>query len=158
MPSNRRLAQHALGANTWRDLGLLCACVDKTYRGPAESNIAECANRWFLPPPPFFSLSTTPYMETHRASVLGYRDHPGQRIKIPQSGSQNRFTVFDLTAYNFSQGTAWCSEIGSLASLDACNSGAFGDVREPISLHQAVTNSGEVESLMKILTSVIAIA
>ena len=34
--------------------------------------------------------------------------------------------------------TAWCSEIGSLTSLDACNSGAFSDVREPISLHQAV--------------------
>ena len=34
--------------------------------------------------------------------------------------------------------TAWCSEIGSLTSLDACNSGAFCDVREPISLHQAV--------------------
>ena len=34
--------------------------------------------------------------------------------------------------------TAWCSEIGSLTSLDACNSGAFSDVREPFSLHQAV--------------------
>ena len=34
--------------------------------------------------------------------------------------------------------TAWCSEIGSPKSLDACNSGAFSDVREPISLHQAV--------------------
>ena len=33
---------------------------------------------------------------------------------------------------------AWCSEIGSLTSLDACNSGASSDVREPISLHQAV--------------------
>ena len=30
------------------------------------------------------------------------------------------------------------SEIGSLASLDACKSGASSDVREPISLHQAV--------------------
>ena len=34
--------------------------------------------------------------------------------------------------------TAWCSEIGSLTSLDACNSGASSDIREPISLHQAV--------------------
>ena len=34
--------------------------------------------------------------------------------------------------------TVWCSEIGSLTSLDACNSGASSDVREPISLHQAV--------------------
>ena len=31
--------------------------------------------------------------------------------------------------------TDWCSEIGSLTSLDACNSGASS---EPISLHQAV--------------------
>ena len=30
--------------------------------------------------------------------------------------------------------TAGCSEIGSLMSLDACNSGASVDVREPISL------------------------
>ena len=34
--------------------------------------------------------------------------------------------------------TAWCSEIGSLTSVDACNSGASDDAREPISLHQAV--------------------
>ena len=34
--------------------------------------------------------------------------------------------------------TAWCSETGFLTSLDACNSGASSDVREPISLHQAV--------------------
>ena len=31
--------------------------------------------------------------------------------------------------------TAWCSEIGSLRSLDACNSGASSDRREPVSLH-----------------------
>ena len=34
--------------------------------------------------------------------------------------------------------TAWCSEIGSLTSRDACNSGASSDRRGPISLHQAV--------------------
>ena len=34
--------------------------------------------------------------------------------------------------------TAWCSEIGSLTSLNACNSGAASDAREPISLHQAI--------------------
>ena len=34
--------------------------------------------------------------------------------------------------------TAWCSEIGSLTSLDAPELHAFSDVREPISLHQAV--------------------
>ena len=37
--------------------------------------------------------------------------------------------------------TAWCSEIGSLTSMDACNLGAsmasHVDIREPISLHQA---------------------
>ena len=31
-------------------------------RARAESNIAECANEWFLPPPFFFSLFTTPYL------------------------------------------------------------------------------------------------
>ena len=36
--------------------------------------------------------------------------------------------------------TAWCSETGSLMSLDACNSGASSDRREPISLHQAVSD------------------
>ena len=36
----------------WRELGLLCACVGEIYRGPAESNIAECANWRFRPPPP----------------------------------------------------------------------------------------------------------
>ena len=34
--------------------------------------------------------------------------------------------------------TDWCSEIGSLTSLDACNSGATRDRRRPISLHQSV--------------------
>ena len=34
--------------------------------------------------------------------------------------------------------TAWCSEIGSLTPLDACNSGASSDVREPVSMHLAV--------------------
>ena len=34
--------------------------------------------------------------------------------------------------------TVWCSEIGSLTSLDVCNSGASSNHREPISLHQAV--------------------
>ena len=34
--------------------------------------------------------------------------------------------------------TAWCSEIGSLTSQDASEFHASSDVREPISLHQAV--------------------
>ena len=34
--------------------------------------------------------------------------------------------------------TAWCNEIGSLASLNAPDLHASSDVREPISLHQAV--------------------
>ena len=40
--------------------------------------------------------------------------------------------------------TAWCSEIGSLMSQDACNSGAFSYIREPISLHLAVQVLGFV--------------
>ena len=42
------------------------------------------------------------------------------------------------TTAHFRGTTAWCSEIGSVTSLDACDSGASSDVREPISLHQAV--------------------
>ena len=42
----------------------------------------------------------------------------------------------------------WCSETGSLTSLNACNSGASSDVREPISLHQAVhRRSSEAQKL-----------
>ena len=41
-----------------------------------------------------------------------------------------------LTYHN--ETAAWCSEIGSLVSLYAWKSGASSDVREPISLHQAV--------------------
>ena len=41
--------------------------------------------------------------------------------------------------------TVWCSEIGSLTSLDAPELHASSDVREPISLHQAVV-SGSVWS------------
>ena len=37
--------------------------------------------------------------------------------------------------------TAWCSEIGSLTSLDAPELHASSDVREPISLHQAVQHT-----------------
>ena len=33
---------------------------------------------------------------------------------------------------------AWCSEIGSPTSVDACNSGASSDHRDPFSLHQAL--------------------
>ena len=42
------------------------------------------------------------------------------------------------TSFILQKGTAWCSEIGSLTSLDACNSGASSDRGGPISLHQAV--------------------
>ena len=47
---------------------------------------------------------------------------------------QYYFEVFWVSLYH----TAWCREIGSLTSLDACNSGEFRDVRESMSLHQAV--------------------
>ena len=39
--------------------------------------------------------------------------------------------------------TAWCSGIGSLTSLNACDSGASSDVREPISLHRPVQLSSQ---------------
>ena len=39
--------------------------------------------------------------------------------------------------------TVWCSEIDSLTSLGACNSGASSDVREPISLYQTVCVLGD---------------
>ena len=50
--------------------------------------------------------------------------------------------------------TAWCSEIGSLTSLDACNSGASRDVRGPNSLHQTVcmSNSHEVSGTCRVHT------
>ena len=47
------------------------------------------------------------------------------------------------------QSTVWCSEIGSLTSLDACNSGASSGVREPISLHHAVLDSRKREEKQK---------
>ena len=46
--------------------------------------------------------------------------------------------------------TAWCSEIGSLRSLDAPELHAYSDVREPISLHQAV----QKEQLLAVTVSI----
>ena len=43
-----------------------------------------------------------------------------------------------MKAMRIYQCTAWCSEIGSLRSLNAPELHASGDAREPISLHQAV--------------------
>ena len=45
--------------------------------------------------------------------------------------------------------TAWCSEIGSLTSRDACNSGASSDRRGPISLHQAVLGTTCLYSILE---------
>ena len=45
---------------------------------------------------------------------------------------------FDKHSKRKCRSTAWCSEIGSLASLNAPEFYASNDVREPISLHQAV--------------------
>ena len=45
-------------------------------------------------------------------------------------------TFLDL--FHAISSTDWCSEIASLTSLDACDSGASTDRRKPISLHQAV--------------------
>ena len=46
--------------------------------------------------------------------------------------------------------TAWCSEIGSLRSLDAPELHAYSDVREPISLHQAVDLHAVIFSIVRI--------
>ena len=56
-------------------------------------------------------------------------------ISYPSFHRPLSFLHFFATFY---ASTAWCSEIGSLTSLDACNSGASSDVRELISLRQAV--------------------
>ena len=47
-------------------------------------------------------------------------------------------TILVVNEGSMVEDTDWCSEIGSLTSLGACNSGASNDRREPISLHQAV--------------------
>ena len=47
--------------------------------------------------------------------------------------------------------TAWCSEIGSLQSSDAPELHASSDVREPISLHQAVHTKTVMVSLSDLL-------
>ena len=66
------------------------------------------------------------------------------RVKIAYAGVWEFAYAIDFRKFLYSEDdvtytcTAWCSEIGSLTSLDACNSGASNNVREPISLHQAV--------------------
>ena len=45
--------------------------------------------------------------------------------------------------------TDWRSEIGSLTSLDACNSGASSDRRKPISLHQSVPQRSQLQNYLK---------
>ena len=67
-------------------------------------------------------------VKTMKRSVLVERDLTTAIIMITP-----RFSLLQWCTC-----TDWCSEIGSLTSLDACNSGASSDVREPISLHQAV--------------------
>ena len=49
-----------------------------------------------------------------------------------------KFTRRQLQVYLKHIHTTWCSEIGTLTSLDAWNSGASSNAREPISLHQAI--------------------
>ena len=69
------------------------------------------------------------------------------RKRAPRSVEFNFFINYDRQK-RFSQNerrikgrpTSWCSEIGSLASPDAPELHASSDVREPISLHQAVQN------------------
>ena len=73
--------------------------------------------------------------------------HCLESLGIPSSTSRKLRNVCSCVARQCSyvlflrrKCTAWCSEIGSLASLDAPEVHASSDVREPISLHQAVLN------------------
>ena len=70
--------------------------------------------------------------------------HPGVG-KCPTPPVQEQFQLASVSSlgvnpllHNTCTCTDWCSEIGSLTSLDACNSGASSDRKEPISLQQAV--------------------
>ena len=47
-------------------------------------------------------------------------------------------TDLQASVANERRNTVWCSEIGSLTSLEAFKSGACSDGGEPISLHQSV--------------------
>ena len=61
-------------------------------------------------------------------------------LRLTSFLSQNKNQYIRMSK-NFCQSswcTVWCSEIGSLTSLGACISGAFNDVREPVSLRQTV--------------------
>ena len=50
-----------------------------------------------------------------------------------------KFQRWYLLGHHYHQANiVWCSEIGSLASLDAPELHAYSDVKEPISLHHAV--------------------
>ena len=57
-----------------------------------------------------------------------------------RAGAHTHMLHFHMCALKLTctQHTAWCSEIGSLTSLDAPELHSSSDVREPISLHQAV--------------------
>ena len=57
-------------------------------------------------------------------------------VKITLQSGQ--IDIKDLLTLFWAKHTAWCNETGSLTSLDAPESHASSDVREPISLHQAI--------------------
>ena len=68
---------------------------------------------------------------------------PTSKQAIPLFTSKTRFISHNTSCRTITHRgshchSAWCSEIGSLTSLDACNSGASSDVREPISLHHTL--------------------
>ena len=104
---------------------------------------------WSLPKPNFFFFERCSCREPGQSfSTILSHLQPLRNLSYPIASfwvarderelwkKPNLFEVKSMhTLYDF---TAWCSEIGSLMSLDACNSGASSDVREPISLHQAV--------------------
>ena len=92
---------------------LLAGCVFFTNRAHFLWNMLRGANLQFKP-----QLSVREIVSSIPPRISTLRQEP--------------FTAL------FGNTTAWHSKIGSLTSLDAWNSGASSDAREPISLHQAV--------------------
>ena len=83
--------------------------------------------------------------ETRRTKPVGVKTTRGKRLEENQTEekkerkeNENNYT----DTFNMHTCTAWCSEIGSLTSLNAPELHSSSDIREPISLHQAVLPTG----------------
>ena len=76
---------------------------------------------------------------TKRSAITGETGEPIAKLSFFNSTMEEMICVrVTLSAAQSPKHTAWLSEIGSLRSLDVCNSGASNDVIEPILVHQAV--------------------